>query len=282
MATLQELLTQKEALEREIEQTKKRDRAEAIAKVRALMAEYGLTLSDLSNKATPAARAGRARQGACQVPRRRHRRQLERSRAAAQVAEGSAGRGPQDRRLQGLIGNARPASAPACPASAYRRSRRSRRAGTGCGWSGAWCCAAAYYASGMFGLATPQIGAHVSLIWPAAGLAFAALVRLGPRHVAGRRAGCAAGGAVDGLAAVGRRPDRAGQRRRSCAGCRSAAPAWPAHQPRPPRRPLALRPGRRCGDAAQRDQRHLLAGAQRRPALDAGARRPGLPGGWAT
>lgn len=37
-----------------------------------------------------------------------------------------------------------------------------------------------YYASGMFGLATPQIGAHVSLIWPAAGLAFAALVRLRP------------------------------------------------------------------------------------------------------
>ena len=32
MATLQELLTQKEALEREIEQTKKRDRADAIAK----------------------------------------------------------------------------------------------------------------------------------------------------------------------------------------------------------------------------------------------------------
>lgn len=50
MATLQELLTQKEALEREIELTKKRDRAEAIAKVRGLMAEYGLTLADLGGK----------------------------------------------------------------------------------------------------------------------------------------------------------------------------------------------------------------------------------------
>ena len=40
--------------------------------------------------------------------------------------------------------------------------------------------AASYYASGMLGLATPQIGSHVSLIWPPAGLAFAALVRLGP------------------------------------------------------------------------------------------------------
>lgn len=58
MATLQELLTQKEALEREIEQTKKRDRAEAIAKVRALMSEYGLSLSDLSSKAAPAVRPG--------------------------------------------------------------------------------------------------------------------------------------------------------------------------------------------------------------------------------
>ena len=56
MATLQELLTQKEALEREIELTKKRDRAEAIARVRSLMAEYGLTLADLGAKAAPAAR----------------------------------------------------------------------------------------------------------------------------------------------------------------------------------------------------------------------------------
>jgi DNA-binding protein H-NS len=52
MATLHELIAQKEALEREIELTKKRDRAEAIAKVRALMAEYGLTLADLGGKAS--------------------------------------------------------------------------------------------------------------------------------------------------------------------------------------------------------------------------------------
>ena len=56
MATLQELLSQKEALEREIELTKKRDRAEAIAKVRALMSEYGLTLADLGGKTAPAPR----------------------------------------------------------------------------------------------------------------------------------------------------------------------------------------------------------------------------------
>lgn len=48
MATLQELLAQKEALEREIELRKKQDRAEAIARVRALMDEYGLTVADLT------------------------------------------------------------------------------------------------------------------------------------------------------------------------------------------------------------------------------------------
>lgn len=51
MATLQDLLAQKEALEKEIESTKKHHRAEAIAKVRSLMAEYGLTMADLTGKA---------------------------------------------------------------------------------------------------------------------------------------------------------------------------------------------------------------------------------------
>jgi DNA-binding protein H-NS len=50
VASLQELLAQKEALDREIENTKKQARAEAIAKVRSLMAEYGLTAADLSAK----------------------------------------------------------------------------------------------------------------------------------------------------------------------------------------------------------------------------------------
>jgi len=50
MASLQDLLAQKEALEKQIESTKKQHRAEAIAKVRTLMAEYGLTTADLSTK----------------------------------------------------------------------------------------------------------------------------------------------------------------------------------------------------------------------------------------
>lgn len=59
MASLQELLAQKEALEKEIENTRKQARNEAISRVRALMLEHGLTLADLSTKAAPkAARTG--------------------------------------------------------------------------------------------------------------------------------------------------------------------------------------------------------------------------------
>ncbi|MEO8835410.1 MAG: H-NS histone family protein [Caldimonas sp.] len=47
MATLQELIAQKDALERQIEQTRHHQRSDAVEKVRALMTEYGLTVADL-------------------------------------------------------------------------------------------------------------------------------------------------------------------------------------------------------------------------------------------
>ena len=50
MATLKELLAQKEAIEQQIEHTKKQERGDAVNKVRALMAEYGLSVSDLGNR----------------------------------------------------------------------------------------------------------------------------------------------------------------------------------------------------------------------------------------
>jgi DNA-binding protein H-NS len=53
MASLQELLEQKEALDREIETTKQQERAQAIEKVRSLMSQYGLTVADLAAR-TPA------------------------------------------------------------------------------------------------------------------------------------------------------------------------------------------------------------------------------------
>lgn len=52
MTTLQELIAKKEALEREIEQTQRQDRSEAINKIRGMMSEYGLSLNDLSGKTT--------------------------------------------------------------------------------------------------------------------------------------------------------------------------------------------------------------------------------------
>lgn len=58
MSSLQELIAQKEALERQIEQTKNKDRGEAISKVRTLMAQYDLTVADLSVKRSSKARAG--------------------------------------------------------------------------------------------------------------------------------------------------------------------------------------------------------------------------------
>ncbi len=50
MTTLKELLAQKEAIEQQIEYTKKTEHGEAVNKVRALMAEYGLTVADLGGK----------------------------------------------------------------------------------------------------------------------------------------------------------------------------------------------------------------------------------------
>lgn len=54
MPTLQELLSQKAELEKQIVETQRAERAEAIAKVKALMAEHGLSVADLAARA-PAA-----------------------------------------------------------------------------------------------------------------------------------------------------------------------------------------------------------------------------------
>jgi DNA-binding protein H-NS len=58
VATLKDLLAQKEAIEQQIEQTKKQERGDAVNKVRALMAEYGLTVADIGGKSAGKARSG--------------------------------------------------------------------------------------------------------------------------------------------------------------------------------------------------------------------------------
>ncbi len=48
MATLKELLARKAEIEKQIDDAARNERAEAIAKVKALMAEHGLSVADLS------------------------------------------------------------------------------------------------------------------------------------------------------------------------------------------------------------------------------------------
>ena len=62
MASLQDLIAQKEALEREIERAKEQGRTDAIAKIRALMAEYGLSAADLAGKSSKG-KAGKSKGG---------------------------------------------------------------------------------------------------------------------------------------------------------------------------------------------------------------------------
>lgn len=52
MPSLNELLAQKAALEKQIADAQREERGEAIAKVKALMAEYGLSLADLGSRSS--------------------------------------------------------------------------------------------------------------------------------------------------------------------------------------------------------------------------------------
>lgn len=58
MATITELLAQKAAIEKQIVEAQRGARNEAIAQVRTLLAQYGLTLADIGSKsaAAPAAK----------------------------------------------------------------------------------------------------------------------------------------------------------------------------------------------------------------------------------
>lgn len=59
MATLQELLAQRAALDAQIAETKDSARIEAVAKVKSLMAEYGLTVADLSMRTPKVAKVSK-------------------------------------------------------------------------------------------------------------------------------------------------------------------------------------------------------------------------------
>lgn len=58
MATVKELLAQRAAIEQQIAEAQRSERASAVAQVRELMAEHGLTLADLSAKTAAGKRTG--------------------------------------------------------------------------------------------------------------------------------------------------------------------------------------------------------------------------------
>lgn len=91
MTSLQDLLAKRAALEQEIEATQKRERQDAIARVKAIMAEYGLTVADLSIKG--ATSKGGAAKGTKVPPKFRN----------AATGETWSGRGLQPKWLKAAI-----------------------------------------------------------------------------------------------------------------------------------------------------------------------------------
>lgn len=57
-SSLQSLIEQKLALEKQIAEAQRHERAEAIAKIKSLMADYGLSMADLATRGPSAPRKG--------------------------------------------------------------------------------------------------------------------------------------------------------------------------------------------------------------------------------
>ncbi len=99
MATLKELMAQKEALERQIEQTTTQERGSAIEKVRALMSEYGLTVADLGGKTGASAKvAKKSKTGGTKVAAKYRN---------TSTGESWSGRGLQPRWLKAALASGR-------------------------------------------------------------------------------------------------------------------------------------------------------------------------------
>lgn len=61
MSSLQDLLAQRAEIEKKIIEVQREERADAIAKVRALLSEFGLTAADISGKAPTVRASGAAK-----------------------------------------------------------------------------------------------------------------------------------------------------------------------------------------------------------------------------
>ncbi|ALV06064.1 H-NS histone family protein [Roseateles depolymerans] len=91
MASLKDLLAQRAALEQQIAETQERERADAIAKVKSLMSEYGLNVADLTARSTKTAGAKASKVAA------KYRNQA--------TGESWSGRGLQPKWLKAAIAN---------------------------------------------------------------------------------------------------------------------------------------------------------------------------------
>jgi DNA-binding protein H-NS len=89
MSTLSELMAQKAALEKRIADARRDGRSDAVQKIKALMAEHGLTVADLSRKAG----AGATRKGSKVAPKYRN----------ATTGETWSGRGLQPKWLKAAL-----------------------------------------------------------------------------------------------------------------------------------------------------------------------------------
>jgi DNA-binding protein H-NS len=98
VATLQELMAQREALEKQIEQTKKHERGEAVEKVKALMAEYGLTIADLGGGRPTTSKSKKPKSGGNKVAAKYRN---------ASTGESWSGRGLQPRWLKAALASGR-------------------------------------------------------------------------------------------------------------------------------------------------------------------------------
>ncbi len=94
MATLKELLSQKAAIEKQIEQTKTDERAAAVAMVRSLMADHGLTAADLGGRTATKSKTGSGNKVAAKYRN-------------ASTGESWSGRGLQPRWLKAALATGR-------------------------------------------------------------------------------------------------------------------------------------------------------------------------------
>ncbi len=98
MATIKELIAQKEALEQQIQAATSEGRNKAIEQVRALMAENGLSVSDLSGKSSgngSAKKSGKAKTGSGNKVAAKYRN--------TSTGESWSGRGLQPRWLKAAL-----------------------------------------------------------------------------------------------------------------------------------------------------------------------------------